>query len=302
MNKTILGILLGATMALSSFTQAETYEKKEYINILDKEIISIEKAKSLEVYDNDHISELILLGDFYLYNDKYRNTFKAYKYFERATIKGSEYSKMMVGYLTYKGYGVDPNVYKGEYLLSNIKKPYDKNADFLLALNFYHDSLYDKSIKLFTKIKDPLSYTYLSKMLIQERRSDEAIPYLNWLVDEENDRVAKRQLGEIYLSKNHLNEDRAIELLKSSAEDGDDIAQYTLGMYYSKGTKKEIANIQEAVNWFAMSAQHDNAFAIQELLKIWNENQEKNNMYGINNDPYLTKQVNDIFTKMHLNN
>lgn len=300
MNKKILGIVLGATLAFSQFSNAETYERTEYINILNKELITIDQAKEYEIENNDDISELILLGDFYMYNNTYRNTFKSFEYFKRASIKGSEYSKMMLGYMTYKGYGVDPNVYKGEFLLENIKKPYDKNAKFLLALAFYQDSLYEKSIELFKEIKDPLSYQYLAEMLIEQRRTEEAIPYLHWLVDEENDRIAKRKLGELYLSKRHLNEKEAISLLTSSAKDGDDIAQYTLGMYYYKGTKQSVADVKEAVRWFVMAAQHKHAFAIQELLKIWNDNQQNDDMYGLNNDPYLTKQLNDIFTEMHL--
>lgn len=302
MNKKIIGLLVAATLSMSQYVSAETYEKTEYINILDKNVISIEKAKNMEIYDNDDISELIQLGDFYLYDNKFRNTFKAFDYYTRATIKGSEYSKMMVGYLTYKGYGVDPNVYKGEHLLRQVKKPYDKNSQFLLALSFFQDSKYKESIKIFSEIKDPVSYKYLSEMLIAERRQGEAVPYLSWLVDEENDRIAKRQLGEIYLSKNFLRETEAIQLLKSSAKQGDDKAQYTLGMYYSKGTKVQKADMKEAARWFAMSAQHDNAFSIQELLKIWNYNQSNENAYGLDNDPYLTKKVNDIFTKMHLHN
>jgi len=301
MNKKIISLLICATLSLSQYASAETYERHQYINILDKDIISIEKAKEFEVFDDDDMSELIQLGDFYVYDNKYRNTFKSFEYFKRATIKGSEYSKMMMGYLTYKGYGVDANVYKGEYLLKSVKKPYDKNAAFLLALAFYHDNKYKESIELFQKIKDPTSYTYLSNMLISERRNGEAISYLTWLVDEENDTIAKRKLGEIYLTRNFLREDDAIKLLKSSAEDGDDIAQYTLGLYYYKGTNKQIADIKESARWFSLSTQHGNAMATQELLKIWNDNQTNNNMYDLDNDPYLTKQVNDIFTKMHLN-
>lgn len=299
--KSVISFSLSAILINSGLSYAETFIKEEYLQKLKRDVITIDKVKNLEIKNNDEIEELILLGDFYLYNEKYRNTFKSFDYYKRATIKGSEYAKMMLGYFTYKGYGTDPNVYKGEFLLRDVKRPYDKNAKFLLALSFYNDKQYDKSIDLFLNIKDTLSYKYLTTMLIEKDRTSEAIPYLEWLSYTENDRVGKRILGELYLTREHLNEDEAIKLLTSSAEDGDDIAQYNLGMYYSRGTENTIADMKEATRWFLMSSQHDNAFAIKELINIWSINQTKNNIYGLNNDPYLIKELDDIFVKMHLN-
>lgn len=300
MNKKILGLLI-CISGFSSVSFAETYESTSYINILDKKIINVDKAMEMNAVDHKGIYDLIDLGDFYVFNEKYRNTFKSFKNYNEAARQGSEYAKLMVGYMTYKGYGTTPNVFKGEYLLKNVKKPYDKNAKFLLGLLYLDNNKQKEAISLFKEIKDPVSYKILTTRLIANEDFKDAIPYLNWLIDEENSAYAKRELGSIYLGQEFHNEEKAIQLLKSAAKQGDAESQYLLGMYFYKGTSETKADIKESVRWFLMATQNNHAFATQELLKIWNDNQTNNNMYYLDNDPYLTKTLNDIFTKMHLN-
>jgi TPR repeat protein len=292
-----LSLIAGFGLIACQTANAETYTGHSKINILTKDILDIQDIVKIKKSGNIGIEELIQLGDFYSYNKTYRNTFESFNYYKQAARQGSEYAKMMVGYMTYKGYGTDKNVYQGIHFLENIKKPYDKNAQFLLGKIYLDEQKENKAIEVFKKIKDPQSYTYLTQELIKKRRFEEAIPYLDWLIEEENDTVAKLEKGLIYLDPKFKNEQEAVKLLTSAAKDGNDRAQYKLGYYYHKGTQNTIANIQEAVRWYTISSQNNNSFARQELLKIWNDNLSNDNMYNLNNDPYLLKIVHEEYAK-----
>ena len=300
MNKKILSVLLCFSSLVSISSQAETYDSTSYLNILDKKVVPFEQAMKIQVEDHKGMYDYVDLGDFYVFNEKYRDTFKSFKNYNEAAIQGSEYAKLMVGYMTYKGYGTTTNVFKGIYLLENVKKPYNKNAEFLLGLIYLDRNEINKALPIFENIKDPKSYEIITSHLIELERFKEAIPYLNWLITEDNNDYARRELGTIYLGQSYLDEPKAIALLTTAAENGDVKSQYLLGMYHYKGTKNTKADIKESVRWLLMAAQKNDAFSIQELLKIWNDNQTNNNLYGLDNDPYLTKRLNDIFTKRHL--
>lgn len=84
-------------------------------------------------------------------------------------------------------------------------------------------------------------------------------------------------------------------MLTEAAKEGDVVAMYNLGLYYQKGTDNTVANMQNAVKWYTIASQQNHAFSRQELLKIWNDNESQNNKYRINNDPYLTKIVQNEY-------
>lgn len=292
----LLTLFVGAGM-LSATAFAETIPGHVSINVLDKDTLTIEDVTIIKNREPNGIEELIQLGDFYSYNETFKDSFQSFSYYNTAARQGSEYAKMMVGYMTYKGYGTTKNTFKGVYLLENVKKPYDKNASYLLALNYLDDGHSEKAITIFKTIKDPQSYRYLTKELISERRYEEAIPYLEWLIQEESDTVSKRELGSIFLKPSYNKEEQAVLLLKDAANDGDAKAQYKLGYYFHKGTADTKANIKEAVRWYTISSQNGDLFAKQELLKIWNYNNANNNVYKIDNDPYLIKLVQEDYSK-----
>ncbi len=291
----------GVGITLSTPAHAETYTQKNITTSLNKKTITIEEVKQIEYLNENDIANNVKLGDFYLFNTVYKNTFKSYKYIETAAIQGSEYARMMQGYMVLKGIGTDPNVYRGRFLLSNVKKPYDKNARFFLAKDYYDNKEYDKAIETFKTINDHLSYQYLAEMYHVKKQYDEAIYYFEWLIKEKNDNKSKIEVSRIYFNNDTPNEERAVKLLTEAAEDGEAEAQYLLGMYFKLGTKDTIANMKEATRWFAISAQNDHAAAITELLQIWSENEAYDDKYGLGDNKYLTKIVNDIYTEMHLN-
>lgn len=290
MNIKFISLAIGSLLFSAANVHAETYEEAYKItNVLSKPIISFEEAMSIQNYGADTSKEHIMIGDFYAYNEKFRDTNKAYKSYETAAMLGDEYGRMMVGYMTLKGYGVDKNIFKGEKILNDIQEPYHANAQYLIGKHELENGSTEKAISIFKKVKDPQSYKYLTNVLIEKERFEEAIPYLQWLAGNENDTVAKRELGKIYLMPQYTDEALAIEFLKSASKDGDGRAQYELGHYYHKGTESTIANIKEAVKWYSMAAQNEDGFAMQELLKIWQDNLAHDNLYDLNNDPYLTK-------------
>ncbi len=299
MKKTNIAIILGSLLFTSLQTQAETYSTHEKINVVNKPLLSIEEIVDIKINGVDGVEEHIQLGDFYSYNEKYRDTFESFEHYKKASIYGSEYATMMVGYMTYKGYGTDKNVFKGQHLLENVKKPYDKNSLYLLGKVYMEEDKNEEAIEIFKKIKDPQSYRYLTEKLVQKKRFEEAIPYFEWLIENDNDSYAKREMALIYLIPEYVNEKKAVELFSEAAKQGDSEAQYQLGLYYQQGTKHTVADIKKAVRWYTIASQNDNSFAKQELLKIWNDNQAYDNKYGLDNDPYLTKIVQEEYAKEH---
>lgn len=297
MNKFLLNILAISTMVVSSYTFAETYNAENYINVLNNEVLSLNDAMIIKSKESKNMEDYIQLGDFYIFNDMHRDTFKSFDYFQKASVRGSEYAKLMVGYMTFKGYGTDVNIFKGDYLLKDVKKPYDKNALYILGKLYMEREDFEKAIKLFEQVKDEQSYAYLTDMLINLQRYEEALPYLDWMIKSENSSIAKRELAIIYLSKAYSKEKEAVELLTSAAKNGDSESQYLLGLYYKKGTMKTKASMKDAVKWFSIATQNNHSFATKELLEIWNENMLNNDIYELKNDPYLTKLVNDKLTE-----
>lgn len=302
MNKFLLNIFAISSLVFASTSSfAETYKSESYINVLNNDVVSLDGAMMINNKESKNMEDYIHLGDFYIFNEMHRDTFKAFDYFTKASIRGSEYAKLMVGYMTFKGYGTDVNIFKGDYLLRDVKKPYDKNALYLLGKLHMEREDFDKSIELFKQVKDEQSYAYLIDMLIKLKRYDEALPYLDWMIKAENSVLAKRELAIIYLSKKYSNEKEAVELLTSAAKDGDSESQYLLGLYYKKGTMKTKASMKDAVRWFSIATQNNHSFATKELLEIWNDNLLNDDIYELKNDPYLTKLVNDKLTEQTQN-
>lgn len=290
-----------SSLLLSAFSvNAETFEKDYSVtNEIDKPIISFEKAMALKNNGVDTASDFNKLGDFYAYNEDFRDSHKAFSAYETSALRGNEYGRMMIGYMTLKGYGTDKNIFKGKDILNNIQEPYYSNAQYLIGKHELESGSTERAIDIFKKIKDPKSYQHLTNVLIEQERFEEAFPYLQWLAGNENNTLAKRELGKIYLIPEYANEELAVKFLESASKDGDSKAQYELGHYYHKGTEATVADIRKAVTWYKMAAQNDDSFATQELLKIWQDNLAHNNLYGLDNDPYLTKILQSKYAEEH---
>lgn len=299
MNKKILSTIGIFSFFISFTSQAETFQHYEYQNVLDKEIISIEKVVVLKEDENKNMENYISLADFYIFSDTYRDTFQSFDFYQKAAYRGSEYAKLMVGYMTYKGYGTDVNVFKGAHLLNNVKKPYDDKAKQVLAKEYIKKEQFDKAISLLENIESQKSFEYLSSIFFDKKEYDKAMIYLNKAINKYNSKISRRLKGEILLTPKFDNEKEAVENFIIAAESGDVRSQYLLGMYYKKGTDKKRADMQEAVRWFAIGAQNNDISSTRELLNIWNDNSLNNDLYGIKNDPYYIKLVNDKYTKMN---
>ena len=290
-----------SSLLLSPLTvHAETFEKEYTItNELNKPVISLDEATTLNEYGADTSTEFNQLGDFYAYNERFRDTHKAFDAYETSAVLGNEYGRMMVGYMTLKGYGTGKNLFKGKSILNEIQEPYHLNAQYLIGKHELESGSTEEAISIFKNVKDQKSYQHLTNILIEQERFEEAFPYLQWLAGNKNDIVAKRELGKIYLIPEYANEELAIKFLTSASKDSDAKAQYELGHYYHKGTENTVANIKKAVHWYKMAAQNENSFATQELLKIWQDNLAHDNLYNLNNDPYLTKILQSKYAEEH---
>ena len=101
----------------------------------------------------------------------------------------------------------------------------------------------------------------LGKLLLSQKRIDEAMEWLRKAADQ-NNQYARYRLGKVYLSGEDVPKDikKALEYLTASAEQGNQFAQYTLGKLYLLG--KDIRQDKEkAVEWLTRSAEQGNQYA-----------------------------------------
>ena len=101
----------------------------------------------------------------------------------------------------------------------------------------------------------------LGKLLLSQKRIDEAMEWLRKAADQ-NNQYARYRLGKVYLSGEDVPKDikKALEYLTASAEQGNQFAQYTLGKLYLLG--KDVKQDKEkAVEWLTRSAEQGNQYA-----------------------------------------
>ena len=109
--------------------------------------------------------------------------------------------------------------------------------------------------------KNDCSEYALGKLLLEQKRIDEAILWLRRASDQSN-RFARYRLGKLYLTGVDVPKDveKAVGFLTASAEQGNQFAQYTLGKLYLLG--KDVPQDKEkAVEWLSLSATQGNQYA-----------------------------------------
>ena len=101
----------------------------------------------------------------------------------------------------------------------------------------------------------------LGKLLLDQKRVEEAIEWLRKAADQSN-QYARYRLGKVYLAGEVVHKDieKALEYLTASAEQGNQFAQYTLGKLYLLG--KDVQQDKEkAIEWLTRSAEQGNPYA-----------------------------------------
>ena len=101
----------------------------------------------------------------------------------------------------------------------------------------------------------------LGKMLLDQKRTDEALRWLEKAADHGN-QFARYRLGKLYLSGDGVTKDveKALEYLTASAKQGNQFAQYTLGKLYLLGQEVQ-QDKEQAIEWLTRSAAQGNPYA-----------------------------------------
>lgn len=109
--------------------------------------------------------------------------------------------------------------------------------------------------------KNDCSEYALGKLLLEQKRIDEAIHWLRRAAEQSN-RFARYRLAKLYLSGVDVPKDvdKAVAYLTASAEQGNQFAQYTLGKLYLLG-KDMPQDKDKAVEWLTLSAAQGNQYA-----------------------------------------
>lgn len=101
----------------------------------------------------------------------------------------------------------------------------------------------------------------LGKLLLSQKRTEEAVSWLSKAADHGN-QFARYRLGKIYLTGDAVPKDvqKALEYLTASARQGNQFAQYTLGKLYllGRGVKQDR---EQAKEWLTCSAAQGNEYA-----------------------------------------
>jgi hypothetical protein len=167
-----------------------------------------------------------------------RDDGEAVLWFQRAADQGFAPSKLELGRMYYRGQGVERNFEKAVELWRSLAD--EGVAEGQTALGFMYESGYgvakdvDQAVRLY----------------------EEAAA--------QGQKEAIQNLATLYASGRRGEEDfqKARELWEPLAEDGDDDAQFGLGLLYYHG-HGVVADLETAYVWFYLSAQAQNAFAIE---------------------------------------
>jgi len=146
-------------------------------------------------------------------------------------------------------------------------------VDFLLGKAYFQRHLtytdYILAFKYFKKANTPQSLYYLGKMyqnaLGVKRDIKEAIRYYKL----SNTKEAKYELAKMYLEGRYVlkNPDLGLELLKSSAKEGYNKAQFLLGKLYLNDNEFVDRDLRKAAKWLYLAAQNGNI----EAKNLWNK-------------------------------
>lgn len=111
----------------------------------------------------------------------------------------------------------------------------------------------------------------LGKLLLQQKRTQEAIRWLEKAV-EHNNQFAQYRLGKMLMQGEGItkNVDKALQMLTLSAQQGNQYARYTLGKLYLLG-KEVPADYKKAREWLTQSAAQGNKYAqfFLDRIELW---------------------------------
>ena len=153
------------------------------------------------------------------------------------------------------------------------QQPNTPQVNFLLGKAYYQRHLtytdYSLAMKHFKQAKTAKSYYYIAQMyqkgLGVKKNIDEAIRYYKLSDTKE----AKYELAKMYVDGKYVlkNPDLALELLKSSAKEGYNKAQFLLGKLYLNDNEIVNKDLRKAAKWLYLSAQNGN----KEAKELWNK-------------------------------
>jgi len=244
-----------------------------FITIGDANNLNKEEKMCLE---ENNISICIKLGAKYIDGEEVKTDYnKAILFLEKAYKegKGKEAKLAIIPLIETYYYGLKDTKKAKEYIneLTNVNTPEQiftfgqffqqlTPNDYRLAKEFYEIA----AKKGYTKAQLVLGSIYLLGKYGISQNTKEAIKWLNKAA-EQNDAMAQFALSSIYLDKKlgFFNEDKAIYLLKKSANNNLPEAQYFLGNYYNN--KKEL---KKAKYWLEKASKQGHTKAKELLDKL----------------------------------
>lgn len=286
--------LLTAMLSLSTFINAETFYYDDFHPKFESKL-TIEDAEKLEVQVFPSMIDYEKLGDFYSHNENFKNLSKSYEYYRVAAREGSNYGAFMSGQMKMNGSGVEKNIFEARSILEDVKSPYKKFANRLLAENYLITGELNKAKEKMELVKTPEALYTLSK-LVKKAAPDYSFELLNRSANMGH--VHSHQgLGEHYLMKSNPNTKKAIDHLKISAVAGMEKSQYLLGELYFKGTSQMYADHEEGLRWYLISGQNGNEDALRKAYWILEE-QENSGKYILKENNSLKEKLLKILNKM----
>ena len=203
--------------------------------------------------DRQNIYAAYSLGNIYYYNKENRNENEAYIHYKKGVSRENK-----------------KNPFCDYQYATLVKKRSGTSKDLELS-NQYYEKAFNEFLVMEKEINNPKLEYRIGNMYYYgigtEKNSDMAILYLE-RAEQRGYEMAKYMRGKIYLSGKEADRQRGVKLISELAEEGNSLAQYTLGKAYYKGdgVKKDL---EKAAEWFQLAAEQENQYAQYYLAKSY---------------------------------
>ena len=195
-----------------------------------------------------YLSEKIYFSD---KHDIHENQEAALELLKKSEKNGNAYASYMLGNMYLRGMNVFPDKERADQHYKKALEGFHR-----MAANSTDDTLFYRMGRMYydglgTEKNMPAGEVYI------QRAAD--LGNVN----------AKLKLFSIYLEKENIEfREKAIEMLKELADDGNDMAQYKLGVVYTE-RELEFYNFEEGFRYLQMSAEQKNQYAEYKLGMIY---------------------------------
>lgn len=314
MKKIFIGVAL--SLALSSFSYAESDSsvsngRLAYWESIDKNYaedvskLNLMEATAIENEKYSSPEECYVAGLFFYADKQANNKARAFRLFKRSYKMGFGPAEYMYGKMLVTGEGGNSNLYDGQAILQSVSGDYyyEQKANEFLGDEYLKKKDFNNAIAAYNRLNSRDSKYKIAKVYEYMGEKEKAYMLYKEALGsgyvEANIEMAKR-----FLTKDNLDTNKAIALLKSVANNGKDPqkvgeAQTLLGDIYFNGNQQRYADFDEGVAWYKKAANNGYTEALLKLHAIYTDN-ELDDRYRLGkNKDYIHELSEKLYNSMY---